>query len=61
MSEAKSRIEAQGFSGVAGLAKDQDGVWRGTAVKGGASTKDSFDYQGNVFADRNLAAGAVYD
>jgi hypothetical protein len=51
MSEAKSRIEAQRFSGVAGLAKDQDGVWRGAAVTGGASTKVSLDYQGNMFAD----------
>lgn len=47
--QAKSRIEAKGFSDVTGLAKDQDGVWRGKAVKAGASHEVALDYQGNVF------------
>ena len=47
--QAKSRIEAQGFSNVSGLAKDADGVWRGKAMKGGASHDVALDYQGNVF------------
>src|SRR6202047_2717087 len=33
--EAKSRIESNGFSDVSGLAKDDDGVWRGKAMKEG--------------------------
>ena len=32
--QAKSRIEARGFTNVAGLKKDSDGVWRGTATPG---------------------------
>ena len=47
-SEAKSRIESHGFTNVSALQKDQDGVWRGTAVKDGKSVQVSVDYQGNV-------------
>src|SRR6201988_562069 len=46
--QAKSRIEARGFANVAGLTKDSDGVWRGTATQGGKSVKVSVDFQGNV-------------
>ena len=49
-SEAKSRIEKQGFTRVSALQKDQAGVWRGTAVKDGKSMQVSVDYQGNVNA-----------
>lgn len=48
MAQAQSRIEAAGHSGVSGLTKDKDGVWRGTASKGGTSSDVSLDYQGNV-------------
>lgn len=47
--QAKTRIEAKGFSNVMGLAKDRDGVWRGKAMKAGASQDVALDYQGNVF------------
>ena len=47
-SQAKSQIEAKGYTQVAGLTKGQDGVWRGTAMKDGASHPVSVDYQGNV-------------
>jgi len=33
--EAKSRIEKSGFTNISQLQKDADGVWRGTAMKGG--------------------------
>lgn len=46
--QAKSRLENQGFSGVAGLVKDQDGIWRGTATKAGRSVSVGVDYQGNI-------------
>jgi hypothetical protein len=46
--EAKSRIEAKGFTDVAALQKDDSGVWRGDAKQNGASVKVSLDYQGNV-------------
>lgn len=47
--QAKSRIEAKGFSNVTGLAKDKDGIWRGKAQKNGGSHDVALDYQGNVF------------
>ena len=46
--QAKSRIEAHGFSSVGQLKKDRDGVWRGTATQSGKSVKVSVDFQGNV-------------
>ena len=48
LAQAKSRLEAAGYSGVSGLAKDKDGVWRGMASKGGSTINVSVDYQGNV-------------
>ena len=48
MDEAKSQIEAKGYSRVTNLAKDGDGIWRGTAVKNGKTGPISVDYQGNV-------------
>jgi hypothetical protein len=46
--QAKSRIEAAGYSDVSGLQKDQDGVWRGKARKGERQSEVSLDFQGNV-------------
>jgi len=46
--EAKSRIEAKGYTHVAKLKKDSSGVWRGMAMKDGHSDAVSVDYQGNV-------------
>jgi len=46
--EAQKQIEAKGYTHIAGLTKDQDGVWRGTAEKNGANGPVSVDYQGNV-------------
>lgn len=46
--QAKSRIEANGFTNVTGLKKDDAGVWRGTASKGSQSMSVSVDFQGNV-------------
>jgi hypothetical protein len=46
--QAKSRIEAAGFSNISGLAKDKDGVWRGKASKGGTTVSVAVDFQGNV-------------
>ena len=47
-SQAKSKIEEAGFSAVTELKKDDNGVWRGKATKGGAATNVSVDFQGNV-------------
>jgi hypothetical protein len=46
--EAKSRIEKMGFASVADLKKDDNGVWRGRAMKDGKTVDVSLDYQGNV-------------
>jgi uncharacterized protein HemX len=48
MAEAKSRLEKNGFANVGNLAKDNDGVWRGQAEKGGNMTTVWLDYKGNT-------------
>jgi hypothetical protein len=47
-SQAKSRIEAAGFTGVSGLTKDNDGIWHGKASKAGTIQTVNLDFQGNV-------------
>ena len=46
--QAKSKIEEAGYINVTALKKDDNGVWRGKASKGGASLEVSVDFQGNV-------------
>jgi hypothetical protein len=46
--QAKSKIEEAGFTNVTELKKDDNGVWRGQASKGGSATAVSVDFQGNV-------------
>jgi opacity protein-like surface antigen len=46
--QARSRIEKMGFADVTDLKKDDNGVWRGRAMKGGQMVDVSVDYQGNV-------------
>ena len=46
--QAKSKIEASGYTDVTGLTKDANGVWTGSAKKGGQTTKVKVDFQGNV-------------
>jgi hypothetical protein len=46
--EARSRIEAHGYSNVTGLQKDARSIWRGTATKNGQPVGVALDYQGNV-------------
>ena len=48
--QAKSRIESHGFASVSDLRKDDQGVWRGKAMKDGKSVSVSLDFQGNVTA-----------
>ncbi|MCP1762450.1 hypothetical protein [Bradyrhizobium japonicum] len=48
--QAKSKIEEAGYTNVTSLKKDGNGVWRGKANKGAASTDVSLDFQGNVNA-----------
>lgn len=48
--QAKSRIASAGFTAVSGLKKDDQGVWRGTATRGGKQEQVGFDYKGNIGA-----------
>lgn len=48
--QAKSALEKAGYSGVTDLKKDDNGVWRGKASKGGSAASISVDFQGNVNA-----------
>jgi hypothetical protein len=48
--QAKSRIEAAGYSSVSGLRKDSKGIWRGNATKDGLSVNISLDADGKLSA-----------
>jgi hypothetical protein len=48
--QAKSAIEKAGYGNVTDLKKDDNGVWRGKASKGGMTSDISVDFQGNVNA-----------
>jgi hypothetical protein len=48
--QARDRIEASGFTAVTALAKDDQSIWRGMAMKGGKSVRVALDYKGNVVA-----------
>jgi hypothetical protein len=49
--QAKSQIEAKGYSNVSGLRKDAEGIWRGRAEKDGSPTNVILDVNGNVTAN----------
>jgi putative membrane protein len=46
--QATARIAELGYTNVSGLAKDSDGVWRGTATKDGKKTNFALDFKGNI-------------
>ena len=46
--QAKSRLEANGYSNVTDLNKDENGVWKGSATNAGAKVTVSVDYRGNI-------------
>jgi putative membrane protein len=49
--QATERLMEAGYSDVSQLQKDDNGIWRGTAMKGGKSVSVGLDYQGNVVAE----------
>ena len=51
--QAKARIEQLGYTNVTGLAKDSDGVWRGTAMKDGRTQSVAIDFRGNIVVGQN--------
>ncbi len=48
--QAKDRVMANGMAMPATMAKDDKGIWRGTAMKDGKSVNVAVDYKGNVVA-----------
>jgi hypothetical protein len=50
-SQVKDRLVAWGYATVAGLKKDSDGVWRGTATDAGKSMNVAVDFKGNIVAN----------
>lgn len=46
--QARERITEAGFTDVGPLRLDDKGIWRGMAMKAGASVNVALDYQGNV-------------
>ena len=46
--QAKSRLEANGYSQVGPLTKDADGVWKGSATHSGTKVNVTVDYRGNI-------------
>jgi hypothetical protein len=49
--QAKSRIDAKGYSNVSGLHKDSHGIWRGDAtLKNGKPVEVVLDLQGNIYS-----------
>ncbi len=50
--EARAHIEHAGFTNVSALVKDGNGVWRGSARRGGRTVKVGLDFKGNVTTGR---------
>ena len=48
--QALSRLEAQGLSNVTDLRKDEQGIWRGKAMRSGQTVSVGIDYKGTVQA-----------
>ena len=46
--QAKDRALSYGLTSVADLKKDDDGIWRGSAMQDGKSVQIAVDYKGNV-------------
>jgi hypothetical protein len=46
--QAKDRMEKAGFMQVSNLKKDDNGIWRGSAMQGGKQVSVALDFRGNV-------------
>lgn len=47
-SQARARLEQNGYSNVSSLTQDPNGVWRGTALRNGTTVAIGLDYKGNI-------------
>lgn len=54
--QARKHIEKAGFTGVTGLAKGDDGVWRGQAMRNNQTVAVAMDFKGNVSTGAGPAA-----
>lgn len=48
--QVRSRLEAQGLMNVTDLRKDDQGIWRGKAMRNGQSVSVALDYKGTIQA-----------
>jgi hypothetical protein len=48
--QARSQIEAAGYSNISGLRRDSKGIWRGKAMKDGSTVNITLDEAGKVAA-----------
>ncbi|MFC3125641.1 hypothetical protein ACFOD4_11245 [Pseudoroseomonas globiformis] len=53
--QARSRIEAAGYTDVQELRQDDQGVWRGKAMRNGTQSDVGLDFQGNVVTGSGAA------
>ena len=49
--QAREHIAKSGYTAVSPLKKGDDGIWRGTTMKNGATVKVALDFKGNVSTD----------
>jgi hypothetical protein len=49
--QAKDRVLRAGFGDVSALAKDDKGIWRGTAMQDGKKVTVAVDFKGNIVAN----------
>jgi hypothetical protein len=47
--QVRERLQENGFNSVTGLRKDDNGIWRGQAMRNGVKGPVSIDYRGNIF------------
>jgi periplasmic protein CpxP/Spy len=46
--QVRTRLEGAGLSNVTELRKDDQGIWRGRAMRSGQTVTVGFDYKGNI-------------
>jgi hypothetical protein len=49
--QARDRLRQHGYGQVSALTKDQDGIWRGSAVRYGRQVRVGLDYKGNILTN----------
>ena len=54
--QARSRLEANGFSAINNMRKDDNGFWRATATYGGTAGDVVMDFQGRIAHGAGVAA-----